>query len=345
MECFNRKVLNNFMSKKSIIIGLFFVALAGVLLWFASRSKEAVSTQPGQGKTISLSKEEKREAAKRMEKAKEEQRRAREEMKNEWKTPIRFYGKVVDENGEPVAGAKAHFSWTDLSPEGTSQADVYSNAQGLFSLSGVNGKFTTVDVEKEGYYTSRQKNRSSFEYAEKTDESFYKPDPSSPVIFHLQKKGEAEGMIQRQTLFGFKPDGSPGYLDLMDGKNRKDRSGDIVVRLTRGPEDEQRHFDCTIVFEALSGGLVESEDEFMFLAPETGYQPALQFHWNKDDPKWQMNLKKKFYIKSREGKIFARVEADIISRYNDQAAINMTYYVNPSGSRNLEYDPAKQINK
>ncbi len=54
----------------------------------------------------------------------------------------------------------------------------------------------SVYVEKDGYYTSREKNRISFEYAEKTDESFYKPDPSTPVIFHLRKKQTADAMIR-----------------------------------------------------------------------------------------------------------------------------------------------------
>ena len=39
----------------------------------------------------------------------------------DWKQPINFYGKVVDENNQPVEGASADFSWTDLSPNGTSK--------------------------------------------------------------------------------------------------------------------------------------------------------------------------------------------------------------------------------
>src|ERR1041384_415618 len=32
----------------------------------------------------------------------------------DWKQPINFYGKVVDENDAPVPGASIHFDWTTL---------------------------------------------------------------------------------------------------------------------------------------------------------------------------------------------------------------------------------------
>ena len=38
----------------------------------------------------------------------------------EWKTPIEFYGKVLDQDGNPVAGATAGIVWTDLSSKGSS---------------------------------------------------------------------------------------------------------------------------------------------------------------------------------------------------------------------------------
>ncbi len=33
----------------------------------------------------------------------------------EWRMPINFYGKVVDEGDQPVSGANIKFSWTDWS--------------------------------------------------------------------------------------------------------------------------------------------------------------------------------------------------------------------------------------
>ena len=54
--------------------------------------------------------------------------------------PISFYGKVVDEDGQPVSGATASFIWTDMSAKGTSTVESVSDQQGLFLLDAVQGK-------------------------------------------------------------------------------------------------------------------------------------------------------------------------------------------------------------
>src|SRR5207249_361195 len=66
-------------------------------------------------------------------------RRDRSDPRWEWKVPIQFYGKVVDENLSPVRDAKVHFQWTDLS-HGTSESDSVSDGQGNFSLAEVQGE-------------------------------------------------------------------------------------------------------------------------------------------------------------------------------------------------------------
>ena len=32
---------------------------------------------------------------------------------NEWQTPMEFYGKVIDENGNAIAGASVRFEWDE----------------------------------------------------------------------------------------------------------------------------------------------------------------------------------------------------------------------------------------
>src|SRR4051812_40097365 len=41
----------------------------------------------------------------------EVRRRDAQDSKWEWKIPIAFYGKVVDENGQPIAAAEVAFQW------------------------------------------------------------------------------------------------------------------------------------------------------------------------------------------------------------------------------------------
>src|SRR4051812_42208675 len=49
----------------------------------------------------------------------------------EWKVPIKFLGKVVDENEQPVSKAEIKFQWTNLSPKGTANAETTSDDRGF----------------------------------------------------------------------------------------------------------------------------------------------------------------------------------------------------------------------
>ncbi|MDQ3566316.1 MAG: hypothetical protein M3436_20315, partial [Pseudomonadota bacterium] len=96
-------------------------------------------------------------------------------------------------------------------------------------------------------------------------------------------------------------------------------------------------FDWAVVFEGVgSARLIEAEDKAQFEAPEEGYQSTLRYHMDATDPRWRSQLQKTFFVQSRDGKLYARVNADVLVKYNDQAAIDVRVYVNPSGSRNLE---------
>jgi hypothetical protein len=90
------------------------------------------------------------------------------------------------------------------------------------------------------------------------------------------------------------------------------------------------------VISVPNGGLYETNEEFMFVAPKEGYQPAIEIHYDADDSDWLPQSKMKFYFTSRNGSIYGWAEATIIPRYQDGAAIDLNYYINPSGSQNLE---------
>jgi hypothetical protein len=96
----------------------------------------------------------------------------------EWKQPIDFFGKVVEEKGQPVQGALIKMIGTDLSATGNFIETRVSDASGLFALTGGTGKFLSVEVGKDGYYTAQTENRTGFEYAAFFDPSYYQPDPS-----------------------------------------------------------------------------------------------------------------------------------------------------------------------
>lgn len=100
--------------------------------------------------------------------------------------PIEFYGKAVDEKGDPLSGATVRFGCV-VFPENHFTTNAVTDAQGMFSLTGVTGAVLNVRMSKEGYEEVQGTNQSSFAYYSLGGTGFY-PDPNNPVIFYLRKK-------------------------------------------------------------------------------------------------------------------------------------------------------------
>jgi hypothetical protein len=232
-------------------------------------------------------------------------------------------------------GANAHFKWTSLSTNGTSEADAPSDISGFFSLTDRQGKRLSVTVSKNGYYTPKSEELSSYEYASPGD-GLYTPDAASPVIFHLRRKGQGENLIHGLKLFGSRVDGTLSYVDLATAKNGLAPPGDLTVQCTRSERNADKKFDWTFTLGVPGGGLLESTDEFMFLAPDGGYQPSFQISHKISDPDWTGQEKHRFFIRSQNGQHYARIEITIMPDYSQNAAYDSEWYLNPNGSRNLE---------
>ena len=273
--------------------------------------------------------------------------RGREKVDPAWqgKMPIDFFGKVVDLDGQSVEGATVRFSWTDLSAAGSTQATTTSDVHGLFSLNDATGKSLGVLIEKEGYYTSKL-NRYGFEFASFSAENFYQPDSSNPVVFHLRKKEQADALIHRQTLYGLKIDGTPQYIDFRSGKKTigGDPQGDLSLSLVRKASGVPSHYDWALVINGVgAGGILESKEEFMFLAPEGNYERSIRVDQKGNEVNYESQAKRSYYVRLSDGRTYARIDADIRPKYNEIGAIDIELFLNPSGSRNLEFDPSKVV--
>lgn len=255
----------------------------------------------------------------------------------DWKQPINFYGKVVDENNEAVEGASVDFKWTDLSPNGTSQYQTTSDSTGLFSLVNQTGKRLSVTVSKLGYYGAADARMASFEYANPAD-GLFTPDPNSPVVLHLRKKGTGVDLITSQSgmspdfPFNIPRDGTPVILDLM--QRRIGGGGQIQISENKPGHDNWRQATSWwFRMEIPDGGFVEQNDEFPFEAPEGVYQPVVQFDFQQGQTNWATGVKQDFYIKFGNPPRYGRFQVQTDISYG--GAI-ITYAINPDGSRTLE---------
>lgn len=257
----------------------------------------------------------------------------------DWKQPINFYGRVVDENEQAVEGASADFKWTDLSSNGNSEYHTVSDASGLFFMLNQKGKRLSVTASKPGYYSAADARLASFEYANPAD-GLFTPDPRNPVVFHLRKKGTGTDLITSQ--YGMKPhfgvtvplDGTSVQVDLLERKTGA--SGQLKVSQIKPPSKEWKQAtEWSFRMEIPDGGFVEYNDEFPFEAPERGYASVIEFQFRKGETNWVEGIKKDFYIKFGNPSRYGRLHLDTLI---EMGGARFTYAINPDGSRNLEYD-------
>ena len=258
--------------------------------------------------------------------------------KNEWRTPIEFFGRVVDENSNPVVSAEIHFIWTDLSSQGSSAKQTTSNENGLFSLLDARGKVLTVQVTKDGYYAYKAFPVGFF-YAG-ANQNFV-PDAANPVVFRLKKKGTAEPLVQAEGKFSVPRNGTPVEIDLHTGKQVPTGQGHFRVECwTEEPKARGLNYNWKCRITVPGGGLLVSTNQFDFQAPQAGYAELEEI----DMPillneQWARTAKRNYFLKLNNGR-YARASFEMISFNNHFFKIGA--FINPSGSRNLEFDPAVQ---
>ena len=260
--------------------------------------------------------------------------------------PIRFYGRVVDQHGAAVIGVRVRLSvrHTEQAAE-MSLIDAFSyfvresDADGRFELSGVRGSLLGVDaLEKQGYLAKNPVSE-SFWYWSPFPEQLFKPDPAKPKVFVLWKSAGAERLIKVDTSARAQSDGSPVGFDLSTG--RKGNAADVLVAVIHGSVvDGRTDWAMTI---AAPGGLQIVRDEYPYHAPEEGYAPEVTIRSDSKDPKWSPRRTVLLYVRTKDHR-YARVSVSVTVTFDDRMpAISIHSFLNPSGSRNLEYNEAQDI--
>lgn len=264
--------------------------------------------------------------------------------------PIEFFGKVIDQNGTAIAGAKVRAGvMVEKIWMGGKMVDHYTttDSAGNFAFQGFRGARMIIQPSKGGYEFKPDINR-NFNYSLLNRESErHHPDRSAPEIFTMWKQQGAEPLISGDKFLGIRADGTPFTIDLAKGRKIEGRSveGDLVVSIKQPPQIAAgEKFDWSFSIEAIGGGLVEAVDtQYLNEAPAEGYEPRISQDVKAGDREWSESVRKTFFLRSRNGNQFGRVTAEVRANYQGAAVFSIRYLVNPKpGSRNLEYDPTKQ---
>jgi len=260
-------------------------------------------------------------------------------------TPITFYGKVIDQNGDPVPAATVNYSALDKFDAPGSKYQGKSDASGDFSISGIGGAALSVGVRKEGYYMIDGKSASAFAYGVGPDSTRRElPTRNNPAIFVLQKGGIAEPLIPLSTG-GIKvpKNGTPVSIDLATGERTSASANCLKVEVWTQNQTlntaDPYHWRCRV--SVPGGGLVERKEQFDFEAPAAGYQQYDEIVMLSNDPLWKKRFKKNYFARFPSGN-YARLQFEFTS--GGDHFFMVTSYLNPRpGSRNVEFDPQKVV--
>ncbi len=250
----------------------------------------------------------------------------------EWKMPIEFYGRVVDQAGTPIEGAIVEVQLNRVG--GVSEWSLVSGADGGFSLTGLTGKSLGISVTARRCLSTRGWTQ-GFEYAEFFSTKFHVPDKNNPVIFRLQKLIRPEPMHNFSVRVPLSPNGPSRSVDLSNGKVGE--VGDLsflgTIKWSKSGPIEQMDL---IVKGARGTLVVGSDDEFLFTPPAGGFVNELRLCLL-----WKNNLQGGMYFVTGEQK-FGAVKLEGRNS-GEGVVVDLEIFLNPSGSRNLEYDQNMQI--
>lgn len=255
--------------------------------------------------------------------------------------PIVFYGKVEDQDGNPVPDVeiKCNTSSYSMVKDGNRDVKEYtltSDANGLFSIRAGDGlvlHFTSFKAE--GYSHGRGLLK-SFGYG-KYYGGNHVPDQNNPYVFHLWK-GEAAAvtLLEEKIYVRTEGKGNRYFVDLDTGSVSSQRPSnyDLIVTLESHRAEYEKQFDWSYRVETNGGGLQEASSYYAYEAPEEGYASVYSkvHSFSKNPKEWDNIYESILFYKSADNK-YSSIE---LTAWAFEKKILLKVLTNPSGSRNLK---------
>ncbi len=276
----------------------------------------------------------------------------REQKLNEMATaPIDFYGKVIDEKGNPVAVASTFYIVGAFGFQGSPTLEgPKTDNNGLFAITGKHGPDFSIRVEHPDYYKTASADQ-QVEYARKAyvqgKSPPLPPNREKPSVFVLKKKGVTEPLINYQRIKVKLPmNATPVSINARTGQIGSEGKDIILVKMKSDgdklPLNTFHAFDWTVTIEIPGGGLVERSDLLNFEAPAKGYVQQLTIDMPASLPQdaWKADVQTDYFVNFGSGD-FGRIRLNLSG---DKGRVIAEVFLNPTpGSRNLEFDPAKAV--
>lgn len=253
----------------------------------------------------------------------------------DWKQPIWFKGRILDQYSNVVSGVNVSLTWNNLTPNGSQSRQLLSDPFGEFVFAGEFGKALSVAVSKTGYFQVSESVQ-SFEFADPAASSYLRVQDRAVVSFRLIRSNPEVRVLKFRldTILD-----SNNVLKFDPVRLRFDTSQSVSFKLR---SDDSQVWSLVV---SSNEGVVEADAEFPFLAPLEGYVHEFtvvdKINFSID----KFGLSSVYYFRQGSKPFFGsmKVHVEARSRFPGgdglDAQISIVVSVNPDGGRDLTADP------
>lgn len=253
--------------------------------------------------------------------------------------PINYYGKVTDQQNNPISNAivVVHISRAS----GKRYADIPTDVDGRFEISGIDGSDLLItEIKAQGYeylVSNRANGHSGYE-----NDGSKVIDKNNPVVFTLRKKEPPTVVIPGDLSVVYAKDVKFYEVDLKQMARAKpsglrryhgdNAHADIKTRVEYSSVDGS----YTFILETpdVDSGIV-ALDQMLYALPETGYKTPFKIKVQNNQ-----SATTYLYVKSRMGQLYSRLDVKFAIE-KEKVYFAAKVLTNPLGERNVDSDSDK----
>ncbi len=252
-------------------------------------------------------------------------------------TPIKFFGRVVDQDGRPLGGAivrykvqrAGNYLESGVIENTGKKGEIIAGANGRFEIQDVKGLTLAIGPLEKPLYRDGAKAPRSFGF--NGTPQVHQPDTQNPVEFLMIRSDTPRTKeIYNETLeFSW----NKGDVRIPLGQ----KLGDFVLTPTRTRASEEvTDFDWNITVRMNGAQLVVLEETSADIAPDTGFQKEFTYHGTKGDKNWHGGVQARYAFTTQDGRYgFAKF---VLYAERDDLQVNgaLEIRLNETGSRSLD---------
>jgi hypothetical protein len=253
--------------------------------------------------------------------------------------PINYFGKVIDDNNNAVVNAQVNVQISQAT--GVKELAVFTDSQGVFEITGINGASLLVDkIDRAGYQYLKSNRAGGHDGFENDGSMVINRD--NPVIFTMRKKEPPTVVLPGDFALVYEKNVKEYELDLLLTEYDKpldlqryhgdNAHGDINTKLEYSAADDSYTF---ILETPDSDSGIIALDQLLYALPDSGYLTPFKVKVPNNK-----SVSTYLYVKSRGGQIYARLDAKFAVE-KEKIYFAAKVWTNPIGERNVDYDSEK----